>query len=279
MSQEILSKFAQLQTENRNQKQELKRYSQMLLARDEEITKLKKQIDDYQLGEKMVAKNQSYLEAKVQKDIDQVKQNQKLQQRKDNETKTTNRRKKVKADLRKDVKECLMKAKDIPTVDIKGKKYSTVNERHRHLLQYFPEARFNEEILFHDNERVVVKTELHIGETIYAVGHAEEHRNANFINKTSALENCSSSALGRCIAAFGLSGSEYASAEELVNALNNQGTTKSVSIKDEIKKQTTETKLTALYSNWKKENDSIEKSFELQQTNIKKNGGQNVKQW
>ena len=146
-------------------------------------------------------------------------------------------------------------------------------------MQYFPEARFNEEILFHDNERVVVKTELHIGETIYAVGHAEEHRNANFINKTSALENCSSSALGRCIAAFGLSGSEYASAEELVNALNNQGTTKSVSIKDEIKKQTTETKLTALYSNWKKENDSIEKSFELQQTNIKKNGGQNVKQW
>ena len=176
-------------------------------------------------------------------------------------------------------KECLMKAKNIPTVDIKGKKYSTVNERHRHLLQYFPEARFNEEILFHDNERVVVKTELHIGATIYAVGHAEEHRNANFINKTSALENCSSSALGRCIAAFGLSGSEYASAEELVNALNNQGTTKSVSIKDEIKKQTTETKLTALYSNWKKENDSIEKSFELQQTNIKKNGGQNVKQW
>jgi hypothetical protein len=176
-------------------------------------------------------------------------------------------------------KECLMKAKNIPTVDIKGKKYSTVNKRHRHLLQYFPEARFNEEILFHDNERVVVKTELHIGETIYAVGHAEEHRNANFINKTSALENCSSSALGRCIAAFGLSGSEYASAEELVNALNNQGTTKSVSIKDEIKKQTTETKLTALYSNWKKENDSIEKSFESQQTNIKKNGGQNVKQW
>ncbi len=36
MRQEILSKFAQLQTENRNQKQELKRYSQMLIARDEE---------------------------------------------------------------------------------------------------------------------------------------------------------------------------------------------------------------------------------------------------
>ena len=184
-------------------------------------------------------------------------------------------------------KECLTSAKNIPTVDIKGKKYSTVNERHRHLLQYFPEARFNEEILFHDNERVVVKTELYISDTIYAVGHAEEHRNANFINKTSALENCSSSALGRCLAAFGLSGSEYASAEELVNALNNQNTntqstTKKVSIEDEIKKQTTETKLTALYSNWKKNNnsdDKIEKLFEQQQQNIKTNGGQNAKQW
>ena len=132
-------------------------------------------------------------------------------------------------------KECLTSAKNIPTVDIKGKKYSTVNERHRHLLQYFPEARFNEEILFHDNERVIVKTELYIGDTIFSVGTAEEWRNSSFINKTSALENCSSSALGRCLAAFGLSGSEYASAEELVNALNNQNTNTQSTTKKEYK--------------------------------------------
>ena len=175
---------------------------------------------------------------------------------------------------------CLDEAKNIPTVDIKGKKYSTVNERLRHLLKYFPETRFNEEVLFHDNERVIVKTELYIGDTIYSVGTAEEYRNSSFINKTSALENCASSSLGRCIAAFGLSGSEYASAEELVNALNNQkGSTQQVSIKDTIKKQTTETKLTALYSDWEKQNDSIKKDFESQQQSIKKNGGQNVRQW
>ena len=185
-------------------------------------------------------------------------------------------------------KECLDALINIPTVNIKGKKYSTVNERHKHLLQYFPEARFNEEVVFHDADRVVVKTELYISDTIYAVGHAEEYRNANFINKTSALENCSSSSLGRCLAAFGLSGSEYASADELVNALNNQNTskpttTKTVSIKDEIKKQTTETKLTALFTNWKKNGNSdqeIEKLFEQQQQLIKKNGGQNnVNKW
>ena len=186
-------------------------------------------------------------------------------------------------------KKCLDALINIPTVNIKGKKYSTVNERHKHLLTYFPEARFNEEVIFHDADRVVVKTELYIGDVIYSVGHAEEYRNANFINKTSALENCSSSSLGRCLAAFGLSGSEYASAEELVNALNNQNTnnqstTKTISIKDQIQKQTTETKLTALYSNWKKSGNSdqeTEKLFEQQQQLIKKNGGQNNvnKQW
>jgi hypothetical protein len=176
-------------------------------------------------------------------------------------------------------KECLAKAINIPTINIKGKKYSVVNERHKHLLQYFPEARFNEEIIFHDEKRVIVKVELYIGDTIYAVGHAQEYLDANFINKTSALEVGSSSALGRAIAMFGLSGSEFASAEELVNALNNQGNSKQVSISDQIKKQTTETKLTALYTNWKKENDSIEKIFESQQKSIQTNGGQNAKQW
>ena len=176
-------------------------------------------------------------------------------------------------------KECLKEIRNIPTVSIKGKQYAIVVERHKHLLQRFPEARFNEEILHHDNDRVIVKVELYISDTIYSVGHAEEFRNSSYINKTSALENASTSALGRCLAAFGLSGSEFASAEELVNALNNQGNSKQVSINEQIKKQTTETKLTALYSNWKKENDSIEKIFESQQKSIQTNGGQNAKQW
>jgi hypothetical protein len=195
-------------------------------------------------------------------------------------TETTEEKNKSSGGFKERRRECFKNLKTIPTVDIKGKKYSTVNERHKHLLQYFPEARFNEEVLFHDVDRVIVKTELYISDTIYAVGTAEEYRNSSFINKTSALENCSSSALGRCLAAFGLSGSEYASAEELVNALNNQkGSTQQVSIKDTIKKQTTETKLTALYSDWEKQNDSIKKDFESQQKTIKTNGGTNVREW
>jgi hypothetical protein len=173
---------------------------------------------------------------------------------------------------------CLADVGKIPTVSIKNKQYAIVVERHKHLLQSFPEARFNEEILHHDNDRVVVKVELYIGDTIYSVGHAEEFRNSSYINKTSALENASTSALGRCLAAFGLSGSEFASAEELVNAINNQGTTQD-SIENKIEKMTTETKLNKLYSDWKNKMEQTEKKFQNKQQQIKTNGGQNVKQW
>lgn len=85
--------LAKLQTENRKYKEQVKGYVQKLLSRDEEIKQLKKQISDNELKEKMVAKNKSYLELKAIKDIEQVKENIKLQEGK-NETKTTNRRKK-----------------------------------------------------------------------------------------------------------------------------------------------------------------------------------------
>ena len=118
---------------------------------------------------------------------------------------------------------CLAKLNTVPTVNIKGKQYSTVAERHRFLLKYFPETRIDEQIFFQDEKRVITKTTLYIGETPYATGHAEEKRDSSFINKTSALENCLSSSLGRCLAAFGLHGSEFASAEEMTNALKQQG--------------------------------------------------------
>ena len=44
------------------------------------------------------------------------------------------------------------------------------------------------------------------------------------INETSALENCETSAIGRALASAGYLGSEFASADELVGALNKQNT-------------------------------------------------------
>lgn len=57
---------------------------------------------------------------------------------------------------------------------------------------------------------------------IKATGLAEEVRGSTNINKTSALENCETSAVGRALAFLGLAGTEIASADEVVNAINQQ---------------------------------------------------------
>ena len=172
---------------------------------------------------------------------------------------------------------CLAKLNTVPTVNIKGKQYSTVAERHRFLLKYFPETRIDEQIFFQDEKRVITKTTLYIGETPYATGHAEEKRDSSFINKTSALENCLSSSLGRCLAAFGLHGSEFASAEELANALKQQSNGQANDLP--IEKTTTVTRLNALYSDWKTKNDLIEGRFKKQEETINKKGGTYGKNW
>ena len=172
---------------------------------------------------------------------------------------------------------CLSKLNTVPTVNIKGKQYSTVAERHRFLLKYFPETRIDEQIVFQDEKRVITKTTLYIGETPYSTGHAEEKRDSSFINKTSALENCLSSSLWRCLAAFGLHGSEFASAEELANALKQQSN--GVAQEIPIEKQVNMTRLSSLYSDWKKKNDLIESRFKKQEQLINKQGGTSGKSW
>ena len=53
-------------------------------------------------------------------------------------------------------------------------------------------------------------------------GYAEELRGSTNINKTSALENCETSAIGRALASVGFAGTEYASANEVSNAVIQQ---------------------------------------------------------
>ena len=174
--------------------------------------------------------------------------------------------------------ECINKLSEVNTVDIKGKKYSTVAIRHQHLINYFPESKIDEQLIDSqtNDSFVTTKTTLYIGDTPYSVGHARESFNSSFINKTSAVENAFTSSLGRCLAAFGLHGSEFASAEEVANAINNQPTKKD-SIEVEIEKQSTETKLNTLYSNWITKNEKIEELFKTKQESIKTNGGKNAK--
>jgi predicted nucleic acid-binding Zn-ribbon protein len=96
MTDAIMMQLAKLQTKVRNLEEDNKRYSKKLIERDYEIEALKKKIADHELKENMIAKNKSYLELKVQKDIDQIKENKKKikEGNKDEVTTTNNRRKK-----------------------------------------------------------------------------------------------------------------------------------------------------------------------------------------
>lgn len=79
------------------------------------------------------------------------------------------------------------------------------------------------EIVERNEDVVVVKAVISDPQNrVRAAGHAEEYRKASQINKTSALENAETSAIGRCLAALGLGGTEFATADEVANAIHQQ---------------------------------------------------------
>jgi len=72
------------------------------------------------------------------------------------------------------------------------------------------------DLIIDDGKRVIVKATIKDLEGI-VIGsdYAEEIRNAGYVNKTSAIENCCTSAIGRALSSIGLSGGEYASSNEM----------------------------------------------------------------
>ena len=119
--------------------------------------------------------------------------------------------------------------KDTGIINIHGKDYQTVALRVKQFRdQYRPEDGWFISTEIIDADAQVVRMAAFIGfngsedgrTLIYATGHAEEFRGSSGINKTSALENAETSAIGRALACFGLGGTEFASADEIARAVN-----------------------------------------------------------
>ena len=114
-------------------------------------------------------------------------------------------------------------AKDTGKVNIHGKEYKTVALRVNELRENFPDWGIITEIIEATEEIVIMKAIIkNEQDRIIGTGFAEEKRNSSMINKTSALENCETSAIGRALAACGYAGTEYASANEVENAIHQQ---------------------------------------------------------
>lgn len=106
-------------------------------------------------------------------------------------------------------------------VNIHGKEYLTVAERVASFRQKHPDWGIRTEIVS-NGDVVIVKAAIFNQDFIVGTGYAEEVRGSTNINKTSALENCETSAIGRALAAIGLGGDQYASANEVTDAIIQQ---------------------------------------------------------
>lgn len=112
----------------------------------------------------------------------------------------------------------------IKTTDIKGKEYAEVNQRIKAYRMVYPNGMIKPEIKSLKDGVCIFRAEVtNDNGDVIGVGHASEKENSTFINKTSYIENCETSAVGRALgmAGFGIDTS-VASAEEVQNAIENQ---------------------------------------------------------
>ena len=122
--------------------------------------------------------------------------------------------------------EQLVKANSIiRTMDVKGKEYAEVNQRIKAFRSICPGGSIITEMLSNDNGMCVFKAVVSDENgMILGTGTAYEKETSSYINKTSYIENCETSAVGRALGmcGFGIDTS-IASAEEVQNAILNQG--------------------------------------------------------
>lgn len=115
----------------------------------------------------------------------------------------------------------------INATPIKGKDYAEVNQRIKAFRMVYPEGFIITNMMSNENGVCVFTAQCGFRENgqtnVLGTGTAYEKEGSSFINSTSYIENCETSAVGRALgmAGFGIEVS-VASAEEVQNAMLNQ---------------------------------------------------------
>ena len=173
--------------------------------------------------------------------------------------------------------EILKANEQIQTIDFKGNQYASVSQRIKAFRMVYPEGFIKTEMLSNENGICIFKAVAGVRGEVLGVGHAYEKEGSSFINKTSYIENCETSAIGRALGmcGFGID-NDVASAEETQNAQLQQDALKPITAEKKkalIKscqedgipesyicelygvteiKELTEAKFVNLFSNWDK---------------------------
>lgn len=109
------------------------------------------------------------------------------------------------------------KTKDGKTVK---KNYAEVKERVKAFRKLFPMGRIQTDIVSVDENTVTMKATVYAGgDMVLSTAYANEAKNASSINRTSYIENCETSAVGRALGFVGIGiDAAIASAEEVTGA-------------------------------------------------------------
>ncbi len=113
----------------------------------------------------------------------------------------------------------------IKTTSVQGKEYAEVNQRIKAFRSLCPGGAILTEMLSCENGVCIFKATICDEDMrVLGTGTAYEKEGSTFINKTSYIENCETSAVGRALGmcGFGIDTS-IASSEEVQNAILNQG--------------------------------------------------------
>ena len=119
----------------------------------------------------------------------------------------------------------ILKANDtIRTLDIKGKDYAEVNQRVKAFRLVHPLGKIETNIVSLNNGLVLMKASVYDKEgNLLANGYAYEREETSLVNKTSFIENCETSAVGRALGMCGYGiDTSLASYEEVQTAIEKQ---------------------------------------------------------
>lgn len=108
---------------------------------------------------------------------------------------------------------------EIELINIKGKQYAQVKDKIDAFRKLYPRGGINTEVLQFGDVAMVKATVTDDNGNVLGTGHAYEQNGSTQINRTSYLENCETSAVGRALAFCGIGiATSIASAEEVRNA-------------------------------------------------------------
>ena len=117
----------------------------------------------------------------------------------------------------------------LKTIPIHGKEYVEVKTRVQYFRKNYPNGSIVTNVLQQDSESITTQTKIFIDDKLVSSGIAHEDKNTSYINKTSFIECCETSSVGRALGFFAIGiESSVDTADTIRRAINQQEENKKV---------------------------------------------------